>query len=110
MIELNLPNPVRDKEDFYRRRAKLEHIEQVFLSGSTGVLVSFLAALVVTSLLYPAGKQPISHDLIRSLILQSQWLSFASFPTLVLVWTGLALFISAFVQIIWQERHITSPV
>lgn len=75
-----------------------------------GVLESFLITLVTTSLLYPAAKLDLRPDLIGSLTLQSPWLSFAFFPTLVLMWTGLALFIGAFVQLIWQERRITSPV
>ncbi len=32
------------------------------------------------------------------------------FPGLILLWTGLALFIGAFVQLIWQDRQITSPL
>jgi hypothetical protein len=32
------------------------------------------------------------------------------FPRLILLWTGLALFIGAFVQLIWQDRQITSPL
>jgi hypothetical protein len=34
VMELNFPNPVSEEKDFYGRRAQLEHIEQVFLSGS----------------------------------------------------------------------------
>jgi hypothetical protein len=33
MIELNFPNAVRHEKDFYGRKAELEHIERVFLSG-----------------------------------------------------------------------------
>jgi hypothetical protein len=36
--------------------------------------------------------------------------SFGFFPELVLVWTGLSLFIGAFVQLIWQDHRITSPL
>jgi hypothetical protein len=32
------------------------------------------------------------------------------FPALVVLWTGLALFIGAFAQLLWQDRHITESI
>lgn len=47
----------------------------------------------------------------EGLILQIKGIcSFGFFPELLLVWTGLSLFIGAFVQLIWQDRRITSPL
>lgn len=37
-------------------------------------------------------------------------LSFSFYPALVSLWTGVALFIGSFVQLMWQEKQITAPV
>jgi hypothetical protein len=75
-----------------------------------GVLGSFLAVLLTTTLMYPATGLNLEPDLIGRIVLPSNlWGTFAFFPALVLLWTGLALFIGAFVQLIWQDRRITSP-
>jgi hypothetical protein len=37
-----------------------------------------------------------------------QMYSFVFFPRLVLLWTGLALLIGAFAQLLWQDQRITS--
>jgi hypothetical protein len=36
--------------------------------------------------------------------------SFGFFPALIILWTGIALFVGSFVQLLWQERRITSSV
>jgi hypothetical protein len=38
------------------------------------------------------------------------WLSFGFFPSLILLWTGIALFIGSFVQLIWQGQRITESI
>lgn len=42
--------------------------------------------------------------------LACNWLSFSFYPALVSLWTGVALFIGSFVQLMWQEKKITSQV
>jgi hypothetical protein len=74
-----------------------------------GVLESFLTVMITTTLIYPATELELQRDLIGYVGFQSPWLSFSFFPALVFLWTGLALFVGAFVQLIWQERRITSP-
>lgn len=37
-------------------------------------------------------------------------LSFGFFPSLILLWGGIALFIGSFVQLLWQDRRITDAI
>jgi hypothetical protein len=76
---------------------------------SIGLLEAFLAVLLSSTLFFPAAGLCLSRDFIGGIIFsQGQGLSFGFFPALVVLWTGLALFIGAFVQLIWQERRITA--
>jgi hypothetical protein len=82
-----------------------------------GVLESFLATVVVSGLLLPIvggwGRPDgpwWSASFLGALEFQFGPLSFVFAPQLVLAWTGMALFIGAFLQLLWQDRHITSPV
>ena len=84
---------------------------KVFLIGFCG---AFLAVLFSSGLLYQAALSSDRqfHELIADgLILQVAGVDvFGFFPKLVILWTGLTLFIGAFVQLIWQDRRITSPL
>jgi hypothetical protein len=84
---------------------------RVFLIGCCG---AFLAVLFSSGLLYQAAlsSDPKFFDLIAGrLILKVEGANvFGFFPKLVILWTGLTLFIGAFVQLIWQDRRITSPL
>jgi len=84
---------------------------KVFLIGFCG---AFLAVLFSSGLLYQAALSSDLkfHELIADgLILQVAGVDvFGFFPKLVILWTGLTLFIGAFVQLIWQDRRITSPL
>lgn len=42
--------------------------------------------------------------------LSNGWLSFGFYPALIILWTGIALFVGSFVQLLWQDRRITSSI
>jgi hypothetical protein len=88
---------------------------------SIGIVQSFLVTLFVSGLLLPvvfAGEMPPAASPWENSSLG--WIAFNQgtdtevifvfVPALVLLWTGMALFIGAFVQLLWQERRMTSPV
>jgi hypothetical protein len=88
---------------------------------SLGILQSFLCTLPVTGLMLPlifpqtaeVGGAPWEDSFLGWIALPGDAASgpvFVFVPALVLLWTGMALFIGAFVQLLWQERHVTSPV
>ena len=88
---------------------------------SIGVLQSFLLTLLVTGLMLPlifreamaVGSAPWEQSFLGWIALSSGVRSdpvFVFAPALVLLWTGLALFVGAFVQLLWQEHRVTSPV
>lgn len=85
-----------------------------------GLVQSFLLTLLISGFLLPfvfqdAGPQAACPWESSPL----GWIAFgagmpsAAFvfvPALVLLWTGMALFIGAFVQLLWQDRRVISPV
>ncbi len=78
-----------------------------------GLFETFLAVLFTSALFYKAILTPDEINLILAQNLGFEWqvgefFSFGFFPKLVLLWTGLVIFIGAFVQLIWQDRRITS--
>ncbi|NIV37317.1 MAG: hypothetical protein GWN58_50220, partial [Anaerolineae bacterium] len=85
---------------------------------SLGILQSFLCTLSVTGLMLPlifpqtaeGGSPPWEQSFLGWITLPGDAASdtvFVFVPALVLLWTGMALFIGAFVQLLWQERHVT---
>jgi hypothetical protein len=85
-----------------------------------GIVQSFLATLLISGLLLPIVFQdgaaqagyPWESSSLGWIAFGggSHSLTFVFAPTLVILWTGMALFIGAFVQLLWQDRHVTSPV
>jgi len=85
-----------------------------------GIVQSFLATLFVSGLLLPLvfaeevqrGVMPWASSSLGWIALGSgrgELPTFVFVPALVLLWTGMALFIGAFAQLLWQERHVMSP-
>jgi hypothetical protein len=94
-----------------------------YVSGkiwAIGILEALLAVFFTTTLIFPTiGLQESSglptQDLIGGIAClkslgDSCWIEFGFFPGLVLLWTGLTLFVGAFVQLLWQNRRITEAV
>ncbi len=78
-----------------------------------GMFEAFLAVLVTSMLVFNVVLGPATIDELRSDWLSLIWefghlFSLGVFPRLVLLWTGLSLFVGAFVQLLWQDRQITS--
>jgi len=83
---------------------------QVFLIG---LLEAFAAVLFTSVILAVAALSPDfieKFDGLKLVWRREGIYCFAFFPQLVLLWTGLTLFIGAFVQLLWQDRRITSPL
>lgn len=85
-----------------------------------GIVQSFLPTLLITGLLlpivfqdtaaggaYPWEGSPLGWIAFRG---GAGSAAFVFVPALVLLWTGMALFIGAFVQLLWQDRRVISPV
>src|SRR5690348_70910 len=57
-------------------------------------------------------KPPLTsfHQLVGFYPNMGPWLSFGVFPSLIILWTGISLFIGSFVQLLWQDRRITETI
>ncbi|MEI7845117.1 MAG: hypothetical protein WCK35_04850 [Chloroflexota bacterium] len=74
-----------------------------------GLVESLYAIFLSTTIFFSAIGIPqtlINETLLKITIINPVQLGF--FPTLIFFWTGLALFIGSFVQLIWQDNRITS--
>ena len=78
-----------------------------------GLFEAFVSVLLISSLFFSVALDPA-----RILALSARgfcvvWhvgkaLTLGLSPALVVLWTGLSMFIGAFAQLLWQERQITS--
>jgi len=92
------------EEDIIQRAVRVSR--RIF---SIALIEAFLVVLLASSLFFPAVDLNLSRDSIGGVIFtQGKGLSFGFFPALVIFWTGLALFIGAFVQLLWQDKRITA--
>ncbi|MEW6029686.1 MAG: hypothetical protein AB1554_09405 [Chloroflexota bacterium] len=81
---------------------------------SIGLLESFVAVLVTSSLLYQ-GVLLDDYSKLRCFSqcsLTATWnigsISIGFFPAIIFLWTGLSLLIGAFAQLLWQDKNLTS--
>jgi len=68
---------------------------------------------VTSSLIFPAVISNIGADISNykfGIYASSSLLSFGFFPSLIILWTGIALFIGSFVQLLWQDQRITESI
>jgi hypothetical protein len=68
---------------------------------------------VTSSLIFPAviSKGGIDITSYRfGIYASTSVLSFGFFPSLIILWTGIALFIGSFVQLLWQDQRITESI
>jgi hypothetical protein len=100
-------------------KSTLTHAAKVaYRLFAIGVLQSFLVTLFLSGLVLPVifGNEsaeasiPWQTSILGAIEIDFGVLSFVLVPSLVLLWTGMALFIGAFAQLLWQERHVTSPI
>jgi len=79
---------------------------------SIGLLESFFAVLVTSSLLYQGVFDDSKLRCFPQGEIAATWniwgISIGFFPTIIFLWTGLALLIGAFAQLLWQDKQIIS--
>ncbi len=68
---------------------------------------------VTSSLIFPVVISTIGGDKTNyrfGIYASTSMLSFGFFPSLIILWTGIALFIGSFVQLLWQDQRITESI
>lgn len=68
---------------------------------------------ITSTLIFPAVIPNIGTEIIHyqfGIYAQTSLLSFGFFPSLIILWTGIALFIGSFVQLLWQDQRITESI
>ena len=68
---------------------------------------------VTSSLIFPAVTSNIGNVILNyrfGIYASTSLLSFGFFPSLIILWTGIALFIGSFVQLLWQDQRITESI
>ncbi len=68
---------------------------------------------ITSSLVFPAVISNIGNDITNDtfgIYASTPLLSFGFFPSLIILWTGIALFIGSFVQLLWQDQRITESI
>ena len=85
-------------------------------SGRIFLIALFETLFIVTvasSLVFPAVISNIGADITNyrfGIYASTSLLSFGFFPSLIILWTGIALFIGSFVQLLWQDQRITESI
>jgi hypothetical protein len=68
---------------------------------------------ITSSLIFPAVMPNIGIDITNvsfGIYASTPLLSFGFFPSLIILWTGITLFIGSFVQLLWQDQRITASI
>src|SRR6266568_2058055 len=69
--------------------------------------------IIASSLVFPAVISNIGGAITNyrfGIYASTSLLSFGFFPSLIILWTGIALFIGSFVQLLWQDQRITASI
>ncbi len=93
-------------------------IAQALKESGRIFLIAFSETLfivtITSSLIFPAVISNIGGNNITNyrfgIYASSSLLSFGFFPSLIILWTGIALFIGSFVQLLWQDQRITESI
>jgi hypothetical protein len=79
-----------------------------------GLIQSLTVSIVISSLLSPVvlpnGMRGVILNLNEYLPISGSVGAIGVYPTLIFLWAGIALFIGAFAQLLWQARRITEPL
>jgi hypothetical protein len=68
---------------------------------------------ITSTLIFPSVIPNIGAELLHyqfGIYVSTPLLSIGFFPFLIILWTGIALFIGSFVQLIWQDQRITESI
>lgn len=89
----------------------LKEAGRIFLIALSETL---LFVTVASSLIFPAVISNLNIADIKNytfgIYASTSLLSFGFFPSLIVLWTGIALFIGSFVQLLWQDQRITESI
>jgi len=88
----------------------LKESGRIFLIALTETL---FIVTVASSLIFPAVISNIGGNITNyrfGIYASTPLLSFGFFPSLIILWTGIALFIGSFVQLLWQDQRITASI
>jgi len=92
-------------------------IAQVLKESRRIFLIAFSETLfivtVASSLIFPAVLSTVGSNITNyrfGIYASTSLLSFGFFPSLIILWTGIALFIGSFVQLLWQDQRITESI
>lgn len=76
---------------------------------SIALVETFFVVLIASTLVFPGMNLGLTNDSIGGIIASpARGIAFGFFPVLVVLWTGLTLFIGSFVQLLWQDTRITA--
>ena len=100
-----------------KKFVKGHSIAQAFKESGRIFLIALSETLfivtIASSLIFPAVISNIGIDIANArfgIYASTPLLSFGFFPTLIIVWTGITLFIGSFVQLLWQDQRITESL
>ncbi len=99
-----------------KKFVKGHSIAQVLKESGRIFLIALSETLVIvtvgSTLIFPAVVSNIGDIKSYSfgIYASTALLSFGFFPSLIILWTGIALFIGSFVQLLWQDRRITESI
>ncbi len=88
----------------------LKESRRIFLIALSETL---FIVTVTSSLIFPTVISNIKDDIPNykfGIYASTSLLSFGFFPSLIILWTGIALFIGSFVQLLWQDQRITESI
>jgi hypothetical protein len=89
----------------------LKETRRIFLIALSETL---FMVTVASSIVFPAVISNIGSNTITNykfgIYASTPLLSVGFFPFLIILWTGFALFIGSFVQLIWQDQRITASI
>lgn len=88
----------------------LKESSRIFLIALSETL---FIVTVTSSLIFPAVISNLKDDIPNykfGIYASTSVLSFGFFPSLIILWTGIALFIGSFVQLLWQDQRITESI
>jgi hypothetical protein len=80
------------------------------IAFSETLFIVTIASTLIFPTILPSLKNMIGEDKFGISISLGPWLSLGFFPALILLWTGIALFIGSFVQLWGQGQRITEPI
>jgi hypothetical protein len=104
--------------EVHRTRGPLQDVEfrEVWTSALKLFCVACMEALVIgtvlSAFLAPVALQELNFLVSPEgmLIKNSPWFSIGIYPKLIFFWAGIAMFVGAFAQLLWQNGRLSEPL